>query len=138
MNNFERLAQNKNDHILLDFIQSRAAQSLVANATFNRGDFFEMAITLEPVKRTGLHVVSEGDFIYHGQPVEIKYLTKKSGASKDRKGTIANYYLIGFNTGKEIELRLIAKKDLVIKKEKTREKIRYQDNITLGVKLATI
>ena len=130
--NIEKLRTNKIDNVLADFIACAGVEDLVENATFNRGDFFEMAITKEPVKRSGLHEISKGDFIYKGIVVEIKYLTKKTKASKDLKGTIASHYLIGFNNGKEIELRLIAKSDLVVRQD---NRIAYQDNIDKGVRL---
>ena len=87
------------------------------------------------VKRNGLHEVSKGDYIYNGEIVEIKYLTKKTGASKDLKGTIAQKYLIGFNSGEEIILKLIDKKDLKTRVDGKRLKITYQDNIGLGVRV---
>lgn len=130
--NLERLNQNKVDMVLAQFIARAGVENLVENATFNRGDFFEMAITKEPVKRTGLHEVSKGDFILNGVVVEIKYLTKKTKASKDLKGTLATHYLIGFNNGNEIELRLIAKSELVVRPD---NRIAYQDNINKGVRL---
>lgn len=130
--NLERLNQNKVDMVLAQFIARAGVENLVENATFNRGDFFEMAITKEPVKRNGLHEVSKGDFILNGMIVEIKYLTKKTKASKDLKGTLATHYLIGFNNGNEIELRLIAKNELVVRQD---NRIAYQDNINKGVRL---
>ena len=130
--NIEKLRQNKIDNVLADFIACAGVQDLVDNATFNRGDFFEMAITKEPVKRNGLHEVSKGDFVLNGMVVEIKYLTKKTKASKDLKGTLATHYLIGFNNGNEIELRLIAKNELVVRED---NRIAYQDNINKGVRL---
>lgn len=130
--NLERLNQNKVDMVLAQFIECAGVQDLVESATFNRGDFFEMAITKEPVKRNGLHEVSKGDFILNGVVVEIKYLTKKTKASKDLKGTLATHYLIGFNNGNEIELRLIAKSELVVRQD---NRIAYQDNINKGVRL---
>ena len=130
--NLERLNQNKVDMVLAQFIARAGVENLVENATFNRGDFFEMAITKEPVKRSGLHEVSKGDFVLNGMVVEIKYLTKKTKASKDLRGTLATHYLIGFNTGNEIELRLIAKNELVVRED---NRIAYQDNINKGVRL---
>ena len=130
--NLERLTQNKVDMVLAKFIARAGVENLVENATFNRGDFFEMAITKEPVKRSGLHEVSKGDFVLNGMIVEIKYLTKKTKASKDLKGTLATHYLIGFNNGNEIELRLIAKNDLVVRQD---NRIAYQDNINKGIRL---
>ena len=130
--NLERLDQNKVDMVLAQFIARAGVENLVENATFNRGDFFEMAITKEPVKRNGLHEVSKGDFVLNGMIVEIKYLTKKTKASKDLKGTLATHYLIGFNNGNEIELRLIAKNELVVRQD---NRIAYQDNINKGVRL---
>lgn len=130
--NLERLNQNKVDMVLAKFIARAGVENLVENSTFNRGDFFEMAITKEPVKRSGLHEVSKGDFILNGVVVEIKYLTKKTKASKDLKGTLATHYLIGFNNGNEIELRLIAKSELVVRQD---NRIAYQDNINKGVRL---
>ena len=130
--NLERLNQNKVDMVLAKFIARAGVENLVENATFNRGDFFEMAITKEPVKRNGLHEVSKGDFVLNGMIVEIKYLTKKTKASKDLKGTLATHYLIGFNNGNEIELRLIAKNELVVRQD---NRIAYQDNINKGVRL---
>ena len=130
--NLERLNQNKVDMVLAKFIARAGVENLVENATFNRGDFFEMAITKEPVKRNGLHEISKGDFVLNGMVVEIKYLTKKTKASKDLKGTLATHYLIGFNNGNEIELRLIAKNELVVRED---NRIAYQDNINKGVRL---
>lgn len=130
--NLERLNQNKVDMVLAQFIVRAGVENLVENATFNRGDFFEMAITKEPVKRSGLHEISKGDFVLNGMIVEIKYLTKKTKASKDLKGTLATHYLIGFNNGNEIELRLIAKNELVVRED---NRIAYQDNINKGVRL---
>ena len=130
--NLERLNQNKVDMVLAKFIARAGVENLVENATFNRGDFFEMAITKEPVKRSGLHEISKGDFVFNGMIVEIKYLTKKTKASKDLKGTLATHYLIGFNNGNEIELRLIAKNELVVRQD---NRIAYQDNINKGVRL---
>lgn len=131
--NLERLHENKIDMVLAEFIARAGVESLVESATFNRGDFFEMAITKEPVKRNGLHEVSKGDFVLNGLVVEIKYLTKKTKASKDLKGTLATHYLIGFNNGQEIELRLIKKSELVVRAD---NRIAYQDNINKGVRLA--
>ena len=130
--NLERLNQNKVDMVLAKFIARAGVENLVENATFNRGDFFEMAITKEPVKRSGLHEVSKGDFVLNGMVVEIKYLTKKTKASKDLKGTLATHYLIGFNNGNDIELRLIAKNELVVRQD---NRIAYQDNINKGIRL---
>ena len=130
--NLERLNQNKVDMVLAQFIVRAGVENLVENATFNRGDFFEMAITKEPVKRNGLHEISKGDFVLNGMVVEIKYLTKKTKARKDLKGTLATHYLIGFNNGNEIELRLIAKNELVVRED---NRIAYQDNINKGVRL---
>ena len=130
--NLERLNQNKVDMVLAQFIARAGVENLVENATFNRGDFFEMAITKEPVKRNGMHEVSKGDFVLNGMVVEIKYLTKKTKASKDLRGTLATHYLIGFNNGNEIELRLIAKNELVVRED---NRIAYQDNINKGVRL---
>lgn len=136
MGNLERLTTNKRDLVLLQFIIDNGAQELTeTNTNFNRGDFFEMALTKERVKRNGLHEISKGDFIFNGEIVEIKYLTKKTGASKDKQGTRANYYLIGFNNGETIELRLIKKCDLVTRHDGTREKITFQDNINKGVRV---
>lgn len=136
MGNLERLTTNKRDLVLLQFIIDNGTQELTeTNTNFNRGDFFEMALTKERVKRNGLHEMSKGDYIYNGEIVEIKYLTKKTGASKDKRGTLANYYLIGFNNGETIELRLIKKCDLVTQHDGTREKITFQDNINKGVRV---
>ena len=130
--NLERLNQNKVDMVLAKFIARAGVENLVENATFNRGDFFEMAITKEPVKRSGLHEVSKGDFVFKGMVFEIKYLTKKTKASKDLRGTLATHYLIGFNNGNEIELRLIKKSELVVRQD---NRIAYQDNINKGIRL---
>lgn len=135
MRNIERLLQNKVDMVLAQFIADHNATELVENSDFNRGDFFEMAITGEKVKRSGLHEMSKGDYEYNGEIVEIKYLTKKTGASKDLKGTVAKKYLIGFNSGKEIIIKLIDKKDLRCRVDGKRLKITYQDNIELGVRV---
>ena len=62
----------------------------------------------------------------------MKRVSEKTKASKDLKGTLATHYLIGFNNGKEIELRLIAKSDLVVRQD---NRIAYQDNINKGVRL---
>ena len=134
--NLERLQQTKADKVLADFILARGADALIDGATFNRGDFFEMAITLAPVKRDGLHGISKGDYVMpNGLVVEIKYLTKKTGASKDLQGTLASHYLLGFNTGKEIEFHLVPVAELVAVGEGKQKKITYQNNYGLGVRI---
>lgn len=135
MRNIERLTLDKKDNLLLEFIAKRGAIALCENATFNRGDFFEMAITKEPVKRNGLHEMSKGDYVYNNLVVEIKYLTTKTGASKDLRGTLASHYLIGFNNGQRLEIRLIAKNELITRPDGKREKIAYQDNINKGIRV---
>ena len=133
----QKLQQNKRDMILLEFLLSHNIDKTLANNDnlYNRGDLFEMALTRELVKRDGLHAVSQGDWTYNGVSVEIKYLTKQTGASDQMNGTICNYYLIGFNDGDKITIKLIKKKDLKTRYEKTRQKITYQDNINLGIEI---
>ena len=134
--NLEKLKQDKRDNVLADFIEARGACALINGATFNRGDFFEMAITGEKVKRDGLHGISKGDYVMpNGLVVEVKYLTKKTGASKDLQGTLASHYLLGFNTGKEIELHLVPVAELVAVGEGKHKKITYQNNYALGVRI---
>lgn len=132
-----KLQQNKRDIVLLEFLLSHNIDKTLANNDnlYNRGDLFEMALTKELVKRDGLHAVSQGDRIFNGVSVEIKYLTKQTGASDQEQGTTCNYYLIGFNDGDKITIKLINKKDLKTRFEKTRRKITYQDNINLGVEI---
>ena len=132
-----KLQQNKRDIVLLEFLLSHNIDKTLANNDnlYNRGDLFEMALTQELVKRTGRHEISTGDWIYNGEPVEIKYLSTQTGASDQEKGTTCNYYLIGFNDGDKITIKLIKKKDLKTRFEKTRCKIAYQDNINLGVEI---
>lgn len=124
-------SESRADHILADFIEKHL-QDLNLVICANRGDMFESALTQEPTKRSGLHVVSTGDWVFNGEVVEIKYITKKTKASNQRLGTIANYYLIGFNDGLSIDLRLIKKCDLIVNKD---NKISYQDNHDLGIKV---
>ena len=133
----DKLQQNKRDMILLEFLLSHNIDKTLAhnNKLYNRGDLFEMALTRELVKRDGLHAISQGDRTYNGVSVEIKYLTKQTGASDQEQGTTCNYYLIGFNDGDKITIKLINKKDLKTRFEKTRRKITYQDNINLGVEI---
>ena len=133
----QKLQQNKRDMILLEFLLSHNIDKTLANNDnlYNRGDLFEMALTRELVKRDGLHAVSQGDRTYNGVSVEIKYLTKQTGASDQEQGTTCNYYLIGFNDGDKIIIKLINKKDLKTRYEKTRRKIAYQDNINLGIEI---
>ena len=132
-----KLQQNKRDIVLLEFLLSHNIDKTLANNDnlYNRGDLFEMALTQELVKRDGLHAISQGDRTYNGVSVEIKYLTKQTGASDQEQGTTCNYYLIGFNDGAKITIKLINKKDLKTRFEKTRRKITYQDNINLGVEI---
>lgn len=130
MTHLQKLQQNKLDNVLASFIIKNQVEALINNnKAFNRGDFFEMAITKEAVKRNGLHGISQGDFILNGEVIEIKYITKKTKASQQLKGTIANYYLIGFNNGSNIELRLIKKCDLVVNDNH----LSYKDNYNKGV-----
>lgn len=137
MTNIERLltkgdsTELKRARVLVDFIASRNAIALV-NALrmtqLNRGDMFECAITLKNVVRTGLHEMSKGDYKLGDLIVEIKYLTTKTKADIDARGTHASHYLIGFNNGKRIELRLIKKSDLVVENGK----VTYQNNFNRG------
>lgn len=133
----DKLQQNKRDMILLEFLLSHNIDKTLAhnNKLYNRGDLFEMALTQELVKRTGRHEISTGDRTFNGEPVEIKYVSIQTGASDQEKGTTCNYYLIGFNDGDKITIKLIKKKDLKTRFEKTRRKIAYQDNINLGVEI---
>lgn len=133
----EKLQQNKRDMILLEFLLSHNIDKTLANNDnlYNRGDLFEMALTQELVKRTGRHEISTGDWTFNGEPVEIKYLSTQTGASDQEKGTTCKHYLIGFNDGDKIIIKLINKKDLKTRYEKTRRKIAYQDNINLGVEI---
>ena len=106
-----KLQQNKRDIVLLEFLLSHNIDKTLANNNnlYNRGDLFEMALTRELVKRDGLHAISQGDWTYNGVSVEIKYLTKQRGASDQEQGTTCNYYLIGFNDGDKITIKLINK-----------------------------
>ena len=133
----DKLQQNKRDIVLLEFLLSHNIDKTLAhnNNLYNRGDLFEMALTQELVKRTGRHEISTGDRTFNGEPVEIKYVSIQTGASDQEKGTTCNYYLIGFNDGDKITIKLIKKKDLKTRFEKTRRKIAYQDNINLGVEI---
>ena len=133
----DKLQQNKRDIVLLEFLLSHNIDKTLAhnNNLYNRGDLFEMALTQELVKRTGRHEISTGDRTFNGEPVEIKYVSIQTGASDQERGTTCNYYLIGFNDGDKITIKLIKKKDLKTRFEKTRRKIAYQDNINLGVEI---
>lgn len=132
-----KLNSNKYDVVLSNYIKDLSSD-LIACASGtrsgcpNRGDLFEMAITGAPVKRNGLHEMSDGDFIFNGLRVEIKYLSVKTKASAQMKGTSATHYLIGFNNGNSITLRLIKKEDIVIENNH----ISYQNNLDKGVALA--
>ena len=132
-----KLQQNKRDLILLQFLLSHHIEKTLEhnNKLYNRGDLFEMALTRELVKRDGLHAISQGDWTYNGVSAEIKSLTKQTGASEQEQGTTRNYYLIAYNDGDKITIKLINKKDLKTRFEKTRRKITYQDNINLGVEI---
>ena len=133
----DKLEQNKRDLILLEFLLSHHIEKTLEhnNKLYNRGELFEMALTQELVKRTGRHEISTGDWIYNGEPVEIKYLSTQTGASDQEQGTTCKHYLIGFNDGDKIIIKLINKKDLKTRYEKTRRKIAYQDNINLGIEI---
>lgn len=128
------LTQDKRDLLLIAFAQQHNAEHFINGAT-TRGDIFESAITGEACKRNGLHEISKGDYTYNGMAVEIKYLTKKTKASKELKGTIATHYLIGFNTGKEIEIRLIPHNEIIYTNDSGKLKISYQANINKGVRV---
>lgn len=139
MTNIEKLLNNDNvaDKKLAEFIISRKAENLANATAFNRGKMFEVAITKQPFNAGGKGQ-SKGDYVFKGRVIEIKYLTKKTGASSQQKGTIAEHYLIGFNTGKEIIIKIINKNELKVRAEKTRGKITYQDNINLGYTLKVV
>ena len=127
------------DRVLADFIMARGEKAVAlvnASKAFNRGDFAEMALTLAPVARDGLHGISKGDAVIvradDALIVEIKYLTKKTSASEALKGTIASHYLIAFNDGKALTLRLIPKNEVVTRMVSGTEKIAYNDNASKG------
>ena len=141
MTNIEKLISSpmKADNALASFIMSRGASavSLVNSAkAFNRGDFAEMALTLAPVARDGLHGVSKGDAVIELDGsclvIEIKYLTKKTSASEALKGTLASHYLLACNDGENIHLRLMPKGEMKKRIVSGAEKIAYQDNCNLG------
>lgn len=145
MTNLEKLQSSpmKADHALADFITARGekAISLVnASKAFNRGDFAEMALTLAPVARDGLHGVSKGDavLVINGQTliIEIKYITKKTSASEALKGTVASHYLLACNDGNRVTLRLMRKEEMKKRIVSGAEKIAYQDNYNLGQEIA--
>ena len=127
------------DRVLADFITARGERAIAlvnASKAFNRGDFAEMALTLAPVARDGLHGISKGDAVIiranNALIVEIKYLTKKTSASEALKGTIASHYLIAFNDGERVTLRLIPKNEVVTRMVSGAEKIAYNDNVSKG------
>lgn len=145
MNNLEKLISSpmKADHALADFITARGERAIAlvnASKAFNRGDFTEMAITLAPVARDGLHGVSKGDavIVINGiaYVIEIKYLTKKTSASEALKGTIASHYLLACNDGEKVTLRLMPKGEMKKRMVSGAEKIAYQDNCNLGQEIA--
>ncbi len=59
------------------------ADKLTAMGCTNRGDALEIALTGKAVNRDGLHHRSDGDGVFNGERVEIKYLTTKTKASLD-------------------------------------------------------
>ena len=127
------------DRVLGAFVSARGARAVAlvnASKAFNRGDFNEMALTLAPVARDGLHGISKGDAVVfiNGEAliVEMKYLTKKTSASEALKGTIASHYLITFNDGKALTFRLIPKSEIVTRMVSGAEKIAYNDNVNKG------
>lgn len=143
MTNLEKLQHSTPaDKTLADFITARGQKAidLVNGSTFNRGDFLEMALTLAPVFRDGLHGVSKGDAIFTLEDtallIEIKYLTKKTSASEALQGTTATHYLIACNDGKRITLRLMKKEQIKTRDIHGRVKITYQDNYNLGQEIA--
>ena len=127
------------DLLLAQFLESENCTALVnaqnMGERVNRGDCFEMGLTHEPVRRDGLHQQSKGDTTFKGEPVEVKYLTKKTKASIALKGTIARFHLIGFNDGKTLDIRLIPTKSLKVTKD---GRLKYQDNIDMGVSIRKI
>lgn len=141
MTNLEKLISSpmKADNALANFITARGARAiaLVNSAkAFNRGDFTEMALTLAPVARDGLHGVSKGDAVIELEGarlvIEIKYLTKKTSASEALKGTLASHYLLACNDGEKVTLRLMPKGEMKKRIVSGAEKIAYQDNCNLG------
>lgn len=141
MTNLEKLISSpmKADKALADFIVARGARAVAlvnASKAFNRGDFCEMALTLAPVARDGLHGISKGDAVIERNGlslvIEIKYLTKKTSASEALKGTIASHYLLACNDGEKVTLRLMRKEEMKKRIVSGAEKIAYQDNCNLG------
>lgn len=130
MTNIEKLENSnlKADKVLLNFIHREKVENLInaqnMGKSVNRGDCFEMCLTHKPTLRTGKHEQSHGDIVINGEPFEIKYLTKKTGASIALQGTSAKYHIIGFNTGAEIVLKKILTSQLKVRNGK----ITYQDN----------
>lgn len=145
MTNIEKLISSpmKQDRALASFIVARGSRAVAlvnASKAFNRGDFCEMALTLAPVARDGLHGISKGDAVIERDGVrlviEIKYLTKKTSASEALKGTLASHYLLACNDGENIHLRLMPKGEMKKRIVSGAEKIAYQDNYNLGQEIA--
>lgn len=141
MTHLEQLysSKNKADIALANFITARGERAIAlcnASKAFNRGDFCEMALTLAPVARDGLHGMSKGDAVIDidgaRYVIEIKYITKKTSASEALKGTIASHYLLACNDGHAVTLRLMRKEDMIKRMVSGAEKIAYQDNYMIG------
>ena len=124
------ILNGKHPH-LLKLLQSQYGEKV------NRGHVFEMLLTGKRADFGGEHGTSNGDTTIKGKRYEIKYITRKTGATDALKGTTAKQYIIGFNHGNYIEIRVIDHKDLILKpitnsKNNPAKKITFQDNYNKG------
>lgn len=117
----------KRDILLYNFILKHC-KNIDLIKCFNRGTMFEIALTNAPKVEGVKGKMSSGDFVFNGLICEIKYITTKSPCDDQLKGTIATHYLIGFNYGNMLDLRLIKKSDII----KNGLKIKFKDNKDKG------
>lgn len=130
---------------LLTFPQH--VRDLVNKCDPNRGDMCETAHSEAPTNRTGKQVQSHGDIriqvcdpetlasireYMNGTPceaVEMKFITPKTKASDQRKGTTANAFIVVFADKVKVFARLIKPSDLITEGGQ----ITFQDNATNGI-----
>lgn len=150
--NLEGLAHSPSpyDKTLLHYLMSfpEYIRKLINQCEPNRGDMCETAHSATATNRTGKRVQSHGDMCirfknrktlqlvlkYLGGEcyrVEWKYISPKTKASAQLRGTTANAYIIVFADKEKIFTRLIKPSDLKTKNGQ----ITFQDNANNGIEI---
>ena len=125
------LSSDKNDIALYNYVKAHLNKGLYNKPCTSRGDLIEMVASGVAVNRDGKNGVSKGDFYYAPlkQMVEVKAISRKSGAHAELKGSICKNYLVFFIN--KLEWRLIPASQMIA----TNGKYLYKDNESKGVRV---